>query len=135
MPEFIASLKAQGVRVVADVREAPISRKKGFAKSALAAALAEEGIGYRHWRALGCPKVIRDDYRSDGDWARYTERFMAHLAMQQSALDELAAVCASAPTALLCYERDFNRCHRTYVAGAVAERLGGEVQPVPPLQG
>lgn len=124
---FLADLRARGVRLVADVREAPISRKPGFSKTALATALERAGISYHHIRALGCPKPVRDAYREDGDWARYTREFLKHLVRQQPDIQDLVAVVKTAPTALLCYEADFNRCHRTYVARAVAELSGATV--------
>jgi uncharacterized protein (DUF488 family) len=124
LEEFLADLRARGVQLVADVREAPISRKRGFSKTALSHALERAGIAYRHLRALGCPKPIRDTYRGDGDWARYTRSYLQHLDQQEPALEELASLSEAQPTALLCYEADFNRCHRTYVARAVAELSG-----------
>jgi uncharacterized protein (DUF488 family) len=127
LEDFLADLRARGVRLVADVREAPISRKRGFSKSALADALARTGIAYRHIRALGCPKPVRDAYREDGDWVRYTKSYMKHLREQRPAVEELASLTDAQPTTLLCYEADFNRCHRTYVARAVAERSGARV--------
>ncbi len=127
LEDFLADLRSRGVRCVADVREAPISRKRGFSKSALSEALNTIGIAYLHFRALGCPKAIRDTYRDDGDWTRYTQAYMKHLRQQQSALEELATVTDAQPTALLCYEADFNRCHRTYVARAVAQHSGSTV--------
>jgi uncharacterized protein (DUF488 family) len=127
LEDFLADLRARGVRLVADVREAPISRKRGFSKSALADALARTGIAYRHIRALGCPKPVRDAYREDGDWVRYTKSYMKHLREQRPAVEELVSLTDAEPTALLCYEADFNRCHRTYVARAVAERSGALV--------
>jgi uncharacterized protein (DUF488 family) len=120
LDDFIAGLRDAGVTVLADVRDAPISRKPGFSKNALANALQEQGIEYRHIRALGCPKPIRNAYREDHDWTRYTRAFMQHLDRQEAAVTELAALARAQPTALLCYETDFNRCHRTYVARAVA---------------
>jgi uncharacterized protein (DUF488 family) len=130
LDDFLAALKSHGIRTLADVREMPISRKRGFAKSALSTALADEGITYHHLRALGCPKPIRDAYRQDKDWARYTEAFMAHLRQQQPSVDALATLCVEAPTALLCFEADFNRCHRTYVARAVVRQAGGLVHHI-----
>jgi uncharacterized protein (DUF488 family) len=127
LENFLTDLRAQGVQFLADVREAPISRKPGFSKSALAQALQHAGIDYLHIRALGCPKPIRDAYKQDGDWARYTHAFMQHLDAQQMAVDELTRLCEARPTALLCYEADFNRCHRTYVARAVARNSEAEV--------
>jgi uncharacterized protein (DUF488 family) len=130
LEEFIAALRHEGVTLLADVREAPISRKRGFSKSALAQALSQCDIDYQHHRALGCPKPIRDRHKEDGDWARYTRDFMEHLGSQQPALDALAAVVKSRPTALMCYEADFNRCHRTYVARAMAQRTGAMVRHI-----
>jgi uncharacterized protein (DUF488 family) len=130
LESFLTDLRAHGVRLLADVREAPISRKPGFSKSALAQALQHAGIDYRHIRALGCPKPIRDAYKEDGDWARYTRAFMKHLDAQHAAVDELTQICAGQSTALLCYEADFNRCHRTYVARAVAERSGAHIRHI-----
>ncbi len=127
LEEFLANLRAKGVRLVADVREAPISRKPGFSKSALTAALERAGIAYCHIRALGCPKPVRDAYREDRDWVRYTRSYLKHLGRQQEAIQELVAMTKAQPTALLCYEADFNRCHRTYVARAVAEQTGSSV--------
>jgi uncharacterized protein (DUF488 family) len=127
---FLTDLRAQAVQLVVDVREAPISRKRGFSKSALSAALEGAGIGYRHMRPLGCPKPIRDAYKRDGDWDRYTQAFMAHLREQESAIAELASLSSAQSAALLCFEADFTRCHRTYVAQAVAERTGAPVRHI-----
>lgn len=127
LDEFLAALRMQGVQLVTDVREAPISRKRGFSRSALTEALHGAGIAYRHIRALGCPKAIRDRYRENDDWAAYTRAFMRHLRTQEAAIEELAALTGKQRTALLCYEADFERCHRTYVARAVATRSGAQI--------
>lgn len=115
------------MKLLVDVREAPISHKRGFSKTPLALALQEAGIGYRHLKALGCPKPIRDRYHTDEDWAGYTRQYMEHLHHQLPAIEELRALVVSQPTAVLCYEADFNRCHRTYVARAVAKQAGASI--------
>ena len=130
LDEFLAALVAAGVRTLADVREAPVSRKRGFSKTALAAALGQQGIAYHHLRLLGCPKPIRDAHRKDGDWSRYTSAYLAHLAEQMPSVKELTALTEAQPTALLCYEADFNRCHRTYVARAVARFSGAGISHI-----
>lgn len=129
--EFLARLRDAGVELVADVRELPLSRKRGFSRTALAEALAREGIGYLHLRELGCPKGIRDQYRRDHDWARYTEAFLAHLAGHTNAVAALAVEASRRRTVCLCFEADPERCHRTYVAEAVASLSGGRVDPIP----
>ena len=61
--DFIASLKNAKVALIVDVRELPNSRRAGFSKNILANGLAENGIGYRHIKALGTPKAGRDAAR------------------------------------------------------------------------
>jgi uncharacterized protein (DUF488 family) len=73
---FIARLQTTQVKTVVDVRELPLSRKKGFSKSAFCAALATHGVAYLHAPALGCPKPIRNQYKSDGNWQIYTRDFL-----------------------------------------------------------
>lgn len=127
LEDFVGRLRRAGVRIVIDVRELPLSRKRGFSKGALAEALATARIRYSHMRSLGCPKPIRDRHRANKDWTEYTAAFMKHLGTQRAAVDELAQVCAERPAALLCYEADAGRCHRTYVARGIAAVSGGEV--------
>lgn len=114
------------MRLIVDVRELPLSRKKGFSKNAMREQLAAQGIGYAHLPSLGCPKKIRDQYRADGDWTRYTRDFLAYLQTQDASVRELAQQARSATACLLCFEADYAMCHRTYVARA-AQRLGAPV--------
>ena len=45
--DFVRAMKRNRVELVVDVRLNAVSRKRGFSKTALTAALAAEGIGYR----------------------------------------------------------------------------------------
>ena len=124
--QFLELLKANAIEQLVDIREAPISRKAGFAKAALAEAVERAGIRYSHVRALGCPKPIRDRYKQTGDWGRYTRDFNIYLAAQETALQQLRSTVDSARTCLLCYEADYHRCHRAFVAAAIA----GPLRPI-----
>jgi uncharacterized protein (DUF488 family) len=121
---FIGRLKARGVRTVLDVRANPLSRKPGFSKTAFSTALHGVQIIYAHFPVMGCPKPVRDRYKRDGDWAAYTRRFLAHLEGQTDAVAGLARIAGRSPSCLICFEADFNRCHRTYVARAAAKLAG-----------
>lgn len=121
---FIARLTGAGVTTVIDVRANPLSRKRGFSKTAFSMALRAAGINYHHVVAMGCPKPVRDRYRKDGNWTTYTRGFAGHLKNNGEALSEVVALARSAPCCLVCFEADFDRCHRTFVAREAAE-LGG----------
>src|SRR4030095_12775800 len=64
MNEFLAVLKTAGVERVIDVRALPLSRRPGFSKSPLRAALNEAGIDYVHLKALGTPADGRSAARA-----------------------------------------------------------------------
>ena len=114
---FVATLKAVGVTVLADVRALALSRKRGFSKKSLKDRLASEGIAYRHFAELGDPKNGREAARNGrhGDFQRI---YRDHLAADrpQASLAELNELVLSAPSCLLCFERDPSVCHRSIVA-------------------
>lgn len=125
---FMLALAAHNIDTVVDVRELPLSRKPGFSKKALANSLSLSGREYVHMVDLGCPKPVRDDYRGDGNWRRYTEGFLKHLKTQKPAIAALSNLVASSNCVLLCYEADFNFCHRSMVAQAVREHCGATIK-------
>ena len=119
--EFIAALKEAGVQRVIDVRALPLSRRPGFSKSALGAALGESGIEYVHLKALGTPSEGRTAARAGRHehMARvYAGQLELPEAIAQSA--QMLELAREKPTALLCMERDPAHCHRTLLLDAVA---------------
>lgn len=122
--DFVATLRRAGISRVIDVRELPISRRKGFTKRALSEALAAEGIAYTHLRGLGDPKEGRDAARA-GDIARFQRLFATHMATDhaQTDLREAVRLVDEGGACLLCYERDHTACHRSIVAEAIASKL------------
>ena len=117
---LISALQDSGVRVLVDVRALANSRKPGFAKTALSAALEGAGIGYLHLRALGTPAEGRAAVRA-GKPAEMRRIFGQHLAgtEAQAALANLSDLARQQPVCLLCLEADPWHCHRSLVAEAV----------------
>lgn len=121
---FVARVRAAGIKTILDVRELPLSRKKGFSKSSFSAALTQAGVAYLHAPALGCPRDIRDRYKADGNWRAYTKAFLAYIDTQVAATRELVKLSKATSVCLVCFEADYTMCHRTYVARA-ARKHGG----------
>lgn len=119
---FLATLKLAGTTLVLDVRERAMSRRKEFAKSALSQALASVGIGYRHERAVGTPRAVRQQYRADQNLNSFFVRFNDYLSTQDVVLDRLAGTLRGRVT-LMCFERNPCECHRSVVVAALADRL------------
>lgn len=124
---FMLLLAKNGIETVVDIRELPLSRKPGFSKKSLASLLHLSGFKYLHMADLGCPKPVRDRYKEDGNWIRYTEGFLQHLQTQKAAIARLSDLTICTNCALLCYEADFNFCHRSLVANAVHDACGALV--------
>lgn len=126
--DFVATLKAAGVAILLDVRAVPVSRRKGFSKNALMGALLEVDIAYAHLKSLGDPKDGREAARA-GEYDLFRKIFMKHLKTAEACfgLKEAVDLVVSAPTCLLCYERDPSRCHRSLVADALIERIDAKI--------
>ena len=110
----MTALKAAGVAQVIDVRALPLSRRPGFSKTPLRQALEEEGIGYVHLRALGTPADGREAARK-GRTAEMERIYAGQLALPEAmaAAAQLGALVREKPSALLCYERHPEGCHRS----------------------
>lgn len=115
--DFIRTLKECGVERLIDIRDVPISRKRGFSKTALSNALGEHGISYIHLKALGDPKAGREAMRR-GDYPAFLEIYTSHLERPEGQLSLLQAVelAKNNTSVLLCYERSPAQCHRSVVA-------------------
>jgi uncharacterized protein (DUF488 family) len=117
-------LKHAKVKLLVDVRAVAASRRPGFSKRQLAAALDERGIVYVHLQKLGTPAEGRQAARS-GDLKTLWRIYEKHLKTQEAkeAMEELVAlVNAGKPLCLLCYERDPAHCHRSRIAEIVHTR-------------
>jgi uncharacterized protein (DUF488 family) len=122
---FLEAVREGGVGLVVDIRAVASSRRPGFAKSRLAANLAEAGVGYVHLRGLGTPAEGRAAARA-GRHARMREIYRSHLATPaaQAELEALAELVLSGPrVCLLCFEADPTHCHRSLVAAALGARM------------
>lgn len=120
---WVDELLARGVRVVVDVRELPLSRRPGWSKKALAENLSERGIGYVHMRSLGTPAELRHALKSGAlSFGEFAPQFEAMLAERTEDLDALLVLARSQPVALVCWEEDPARCHRSLVAAALQKR-------------
>ena len=114
-------LAQAGVTMLVDVRLNAVSRKKGFSKRALEAALGEAGIEYVHERDLGNPQDNRDSFRS-GDGEAGRERMRAILKNGGGvALERLVALAQDSRIAVMCVERERERCHRDVITTMVQE--------------
>ncbi|MDW8009315.1 MAG: DUF488 domain-containing protein [Chloroflexota bacterium] len=116
MEDFLAALKGHGIGLLVDIRSFPSSRRHPhFNAEALAAALAAEGIRYLHMRELGGRRrpsrgpSPNEGWRSPGFRAYADHMLTSEFAEAVRRLLELAQ---ERPTAVMCAEAAYARCHR-----------------------
>ncbi|MFG2948419.1 DUF488 family protein, N3 subclade [Streptomyces adustus] len=125
---FVAAVRGAQIDAVVDVRLTPISRKPGFSKTRLREALNAAGVEYVHLRALGNPKDNRAPFW-EGRLEEGRARFRSLLAAEAAEADltQLTELAGTSRVAVLCFEQDARRCHRTVVIEEVRKRCGADV--------
>jgi uncharacterized protein (DUF488 family) len=133
LDEFLAMLDTAGIRILADVRRFPGSRKHPhFGHDALQDSLAEQKIAYRHLPSLGGRRGRADPDSPNRGWR--VESFAAYADYMQTpefeeGLAELEGLARGQPTAIMCSEALPWRCHRRLVADALIVN-GWEVRDI-----
>jgi len=117
---LIAALQEAGVEVLADIRALPLSRRPGFSKSSLAAAVRDGGMDYRHLKPLGTPAEGRAAARRhDHDALARIYAGQLELPEALASMAELRDLAEEKKVALLCYEREAAECHRHLLIDAL----------------
>ena len=118
--EFIGALHANGIKLVADVRLLPGSKRyPQFNKEEVARSLREDGIGYEHFPELGGRRKARKDSRNTA-WRNESFRGYAdHMETAEFAngiarLQQMAD--RDGATAIMCAEAVWWKCHRSLIA-------------------
>lgn len=119
--EFLAALKGAGVARVIDVRALPLSRRPGFSKTPLKNALAGVGIDYVHLKALGTPPEGREAARK-GRHDELKRIYAGQLELPEAIVAgaQMRELAAERSSALLCFERAPEGCHRSLLLKAIA---------------
>jgi uncharacterized protein (DUF488 family) len=120
--DLFASLQDNGVTLLIDVRDVPISRKPGFSKTSLSLGLDVAGIRYLH-RGPRRSQAGRVAAR-EGRFSDFRRIFAAHMmtTAAQQALAEAIVAASKSIACLLCFEQDHTNCHRCIVADSMARR-------------
>lgn len=129
LQDFVAVLKSAKVDTLIDVRDLPLSRKRGFSKNSLRMALEEAGIQYLHLKSLGDPKEGREAARS-GNYGLFRRIFLSHISNSEavSDIEELVARAEDRHICLMCFERDYRCCHRNILIEKMSELCNLEVR-------
>ena len=118
--EFIGALRTNGIKLVADVRLLPGSKRyPQFNREKLARSLSEGGIGYDYFPELGGRRKARKDSRNTAwrneSFRGYADHMeTAEFASGMARLQEMAD--SHGATAIMCAEAVWWKCHRSLIA-------------------
>jgi len=124
--DFISLLEENEIKLLVDVRAWPGSKRyPQFNKDTLAESLIAHGIRYEHFPELGGKRKSKPDSRNTA-WRNASFRGYAdymETEQFQKGIERLLDVAAEAgPTAIMCAEAVWWRCHRSLVADYLKAR-------------
>jgi uncharacterized protein (DUF488 family) len=124
--KFISLLEEHGIKLLADVRSLPGSKRyPQFNKERLADSLAKAGIRYEHFPELGGRRKARPDSRNTA-WRNASFRGYADY-METEEFDKgvkrlLDIATEFGPAAIMCAEAVWWRCHRSLISDHLKAR-------------
>ncbi|HEV3099747.1 MAG TPA: DUF488 domain-containing protein [Candidatus Udaeobacter sp.] len=123
---FISLLKANGITVLADVRTWPGSKRyPQFNKEKLSHSLGKAGIRYEHFPELGGRRKAKPDSKNTA-WRNESFRgyadYMETEEFNKGVKRLLDLSAAAGPTAIMCAEAVWWRCHRSLISDYLKAR-------------
>jgi len=123
--QFLKLLQRHGIAGIADVRRFPSSRRHPhYSREPLADLLTRSGVRYTHIAELGGRRQPTKESRN-GAWQNASFRayadYMATDAFR-TGVETLLAFAAAGPSAIMCAEAQWWRCHRQLIADALVVR-------------
>ena len=124
--EFISLLQANQIRLLVDVRSLPGSKRyPQFNKEALADSLGKTGIRYEHFPELGGRRKAKPESKNTA-WRNASFRGYADYMETEEfrkGVERLLDLAGGAgPTAIMCAEAVWWRCHRSLISDYLKAR-------------
>jgi len=124
--EFISLIQANDIKLLADVRSLPGSRRyPQFNREMLAGSLGKAGIRYEHFPELGGRRKPRSDSRNlawrNASFRGYAD-YMETEEFRKGVERLLDLVAGAGPTAIMCAEAVWWRCHRSLISDYLKAR-------------
>jgi len=120
LSELCNTLSENAVKILLDVREHAWSQRPEFRRERLQNTLANYGISYFHCKIAGNPFRPRNGKRFD--FKACAEKYGQHLKEVPEVLDVLEGAIKNQRSALFCYEKERNSCHRDILLKALVNR-------------
>ena len=120
--QFLKSLSNEGIDILVDVRKDAYSKQDmSYTEGTLSRIAADARIKYIHLPELGVDYNMRQELKSTHDYETYFKRYSEYLDKNPDLPTFLAKLSKNNVICLMCYEKDFRRCHRSILANKLEE--------------
>ena len=92
-----------------------------YTEGTLSRIAADARIKYIHLPELGVDYNMRQELKSTHDYETYFKRYSEYLDKNPDLPTFLATLSKNNIICLMCYEKDFRRCHRSILANKLEE--------------
>lgn len=119
LEDFIRMLQSFNIKTLVDIRRFPGSRKyPQFNKENLAAVLQDVDISYIHLENLGGRRNVHKDSRNNRWRNKSFQGYADYMETKEfdEGVNQLESIAVKQPTAFMCSEALWWRCHRSMVS-------------------
>jgi uncharacterized protein (DUF488 family) len=125
---FLDDLIKNNVKVLVDVRNNPRSRKHGFSGNTIKHYAEEVNVEYLSVPELGISSQYRQELNTMDDYAKifalYRNKVLPNSSAKLNLLKNL--IISKKRIALMCFERDYKKCHRSILSEELKNYCNGE---------
>jgi hypothetical protein len=122
--KFIKLLTNEDIDILVDIRKDAYSKQDiSYSEGTLSRIAANAGIKYIHLPELGVDYELRQELKSTHDYDSYFKIYAEYLEKNADLTQFIFELSRNYVICLLCYEKDFRRCHRLILANKL-EKLG-----------
>lgn len=120
---YLNRLLKNGVKVLIDVRNNPLSMKYGFSKTLLKRYCESIGITYMHFPEVGIQSDKRQELNTQADYDKLFKQYRNdNLSKTKDSQSNILNILMTyKKIALTCFEADVCQCHRKHLAEAIVE--------------
>jgi uncharacterized protein DUF488 len=120
--QFLKSLSDYGINILVDVRKDAYSKQDlSFSEGTLSRIAADARIKYVHLPELGVDYDLRQELKKNHDYATYFKRYSEYLEKNPDLTTFVAELSKNNVICLMCYEKEFKKCHRSILANKLEE--------------
>lgn len=119
LDEFISLLKQNQIKILADVRSFPGSRRfPHFNQHAFSDSLKSSGIAYHHFKDLGGRRKALADSKNSAWRSKAFQGYADYMESEEFLLsaEDLQTLAKNENTAIMCSEAVWWKCHRSLIS-------------------